>query len=223
MKGENRVYKRAASLVKHFALALLMSVLPVYGYAQFDRLDKYPDVPADYNGAFMDCVSGYVSGVVKSIYGQYFGQITRDGDIYGYGTFYTDQDGQVLGQFRKGNLVMGIKMGNQTAKVGTSDHFVAYDLYTGEALYIEKGGQRYALSADFKTINHFVSINYKNGDRYIGETVNGQREGYGIYYYTNGNYYYGQYRNNKREGYGAMFKTDNKIVLQYWDKSETEE
>lgn len=205
------------------ALLLTLFIFSAKANAQFDRLEKYPNVPADYNGAFMDCVSGYVSGVVKSIYGQYFGQITREGDIYGYGTFYTDQDGEVFGQFRKGNLIFGIKMGSQTAKVGSSDHFIAYDLYTGDALYIQKNGKRYELSADFKDNNHFVAINYKNGDKYIGETVKGQRDGYGIYYYTNGNYYYGQYKNNNRDGYGAMFKTDNNITLQFWDTSTNDE
>ncbi len=188
--------------------------------AQFSKLDKYPMVPSDYNGAFFDCVSGYVAGVAKSMYGQYFGQITQGGDIYGYGTFYTDQDGEIIGQYRKGNLIFGIKMGSQTAKVGAEEHYIAYDLHTGDPLYIIKEGQKYLLPADYKDTYRFESLTYKNGDKYVGETVNGKREGYGIYYYANGNYYYGSYKNNERKGYGALFKTDNKITLQYWEEKK---
>ena len=61
-----------------------------------------------------------------------------------------------------------------------------------------------------------MSLTYQNGDRYIGETVDGKRDGYGLYYYAEGNYYYGQYANNKRRGYGALFRSDNSISLQFW-------
>ena len=55
----------------------------------------------------------------------------------------------------------------------------------------------------------------------MGETVNGKREGVGLYYYNNGNYYYGRYKNNDRQGFGAMFYTNNTLTIQYW-KSEDE-
>ena len=61
-----------------------------------------------------------------------------------------------------------------------------------------------------------MSLTYQNGDRYVGEIVNGKRDGYGIYYYAEGNYYYGQYKDNRRRGYGALFRTDNSISLQFW-------
>jgi hypothetical protein len=50
----------------------------------------------------------------------------------------------------------------------------------------------------------------------VGETVDGKRSGYGIYYYSNGNYYYGKYLNDERKGHGAMFRTDSSIALQCW-------
>lgn len=185
--------------------------------AQFAKLERYPDIPADYHATFVDCVKGYISGVVKSMYGQYFGQVTKGGDIYGYGSFYTDQDGVVYGEFRNGNLLFGIKMGNRIVKVGTSDHYSVYDLTTGELLYIIKNEQKYLPDAEAKSKYKFLSLNYQNGDKFVGECIDGKREGYGIYFYSNGNYYYGGYRDNKPVGYGALFKTNNHITIQYWD------
>ncbi len=47
-------------------------------------------------------------------------------------------------------------------------------------------------------------IKFKDG-RYIGEVVNGIREGKGIYYYNNGDRYEGEWRNDKREGKGIDY------------------
>ena len=41
-------------------------------------------------------------------------------------------------------------------------------------------------------------IRYNDG-RYVGQVVNGLREGKGIYYYPNGDRYEGEWRNDKRE------------------------
>lgn len=86
-------------------------------HAQFVRLEKYPTIPVEYEAAFVDQVTNYVSGVVKSLYGQYFGQLSPEGNIYGYGSFYTDMDGEVYGLYRNGDLAFGIKKGADIAKV----------------------------------------------------------------------------------------------------------
>lgn len=198
-------------------LTLLLSMaLPMTLHAQFARLDKYPQIPAQYDAAFVDYVKGFASGIAKTSYGQYFGQITRDKNIYGFGAYYTDQDGVVYGQYRLGDFLLGIKMGVRTAKVGSNDHYICYDLTTGDPQYIMKDGGKYSLPADYGKTYRFESLNYQNGDRYVGETVNGKRDGIGIYYYSNGNYYYGRYKNNERLGFGAMFFTNNTITIQYW-------
>ena len=189
--------------------------------AQFARLEKYPNIPGQYDAAFVDYVKDFASGVAKSSFGQYFGQITRERNIYGFGAYYTDNDGVIYGQYRLGNFLFGIKMGTQVAKVGTNDHYVCYDLTTGDPLYIMKDGDKYALPADYEKTYRFESLTYQNGDKYVGETVNGKREGVGLYYYNNGNYYYGRYKNNDRQGFGAMFYTNNTLTIQYW-KSEDE-
>ena len=205
---------------KFFALLLGMA-LPMTLHAQFARLEKYPQIPTQYDATFVDYVKNFASGIAKTSYGQYFGQITRDKNIYGFGAYYTDQDGVVYGQYRLGDFLFGIKMGVSTAKVGTNDHYICYDLTTGDPLYIMKDGGKYTLPADYGKTYRFESLNYQNGDRYVGETVGGKRDGVGIYYYSNGNYYYGRYQDNVRQGFGAMFFTNNTITIQYW-KGEDE-
>ena len=190
-------------------------------HAQFARLDRYPNIPSQYDAAFVDHVKNFAGGVAKSSYGQYFGQITKDKNVYGFGAYYTDADGIIYGQYRLGNFLFGIKMGVQNAKVGSNEHYICYDLTTGDPLYIMKDGDKYKLSADYVKTYRFESLTYQNGDKYVGETVNGKRDGVGIYYYNNGNYSYGRYKDNKRMGFGAMFFTNNTITIQYW-KGEDE-
>ena len=50
-------------------------------------------------------------------------------------------------------------------------------------------------------INSNQELNLNSG-RYIGNVVNGLREGKGIMYYKNGDRYEGDWKNNKREGKG---------------------
>ncbi|MCQ2258611.1 MAG: hypothetical protein MJZ41_11570 [Bacteroidaceae bacterium] len=209
-------------IYKLFTLICVVQLMFVQtAKAQFARLDKYPDIPTQYDAAFVDHVKNFASGVAKTSYGQYFGQITKEKNVYGFGAYYTDQDGIIYGQYRLGNFLFGIKMGTQTAKVGTNDHYICYDLTTGDPVYIFKNGDKYKLPADYSATYRFESLTYQNGDKYVGETVKGKREGLGIYYYSNGDYYYGKYKDNVQRGYGALFFTDNTMKIQYW-KGEDE-
>lgn len=188
--------------------------------AQFARLDRHPNVPMAYEAAFVDAVKGHFGNAIHSAYGQYFGQVDSHADIYGYGTFFTDQDGEVYGQFRRGEFVMGVKLNTQTAKVGSAAHYAVYDLMTGQMLYIVYNGDKYKPDAQALQTWKFMKIQYKNGAKYVGETVDGKRDGYGIYYYANGDYYYGRYEKGRVVGYGAMFRTNNTIVLQDWTEAK---
>jgi hypothetical protein len=78
--------------MKKIILLMLGATLTLSLHAQFARLDKYPQIPGQYDAAFVDYVRDFASGVAKSSYGQYFGQITRERNIYGFGAYYTDND-----------------------------------------------------------------------------------------------------------------------------------
>ena len=53
-------------------------------------------------------------------------------------------------------------------------------------------------------INNHQEIELVNG-RYVGQVVNGLREGKGIEYYNSGNRYEGDFRNDKKEGKGIYY------------------
>ena len=47
--------------------------------------------------------------------------------------------------------------------------------------------------------------NYPNGEKYVGQIINGLREGKGTYYFKTGNRYEGDFRNGKFEGKGIYY------------------
>ncbi len=186
--------------------------------AQFAKLDRYPQIPEAYDIFFVETVRDFATNVLHSNYGQYFGQFTPDGEAFGYGVFYTDPDGMIIGQFYKGELLQGIRMGSETVQVGSTSHYTVYDLKTAEVECIMKDGNRYLPDAERKEQWKYVQMKYANGAKYVGETVNGKRDGFGIYYYADGDYYFGRFADDKPVGYGATFKTDNRVLIQHWDK-----
>ena len=61
---------------------------------------------------------------------------------------------------------------------------------------------------DINNINNQQELKgIKNGYnwRYIGQVVNGLREGKGIYYWNNGDRYEGEWKNGKMEGKGIYY------------------
>ena len=59
-------------------------------------------------------------------------------------------------------------------------------------------------------INNQQELKGKNW-RYVGQVVNGLREGKGIEYYNDGNRYEGDFRNGKREGKGIYYHKNGNI------------
>ena len=58
-------------------------------------------------------------------------------------------------------------------------------------------------------------IVYKDG-KYIGQILNGLREGRGIYYYKNGDRYEGFWKNNKKDGKGIYYYNDGNRYEGEW-------
>jgi hypothetical protein len=55
-------------------------------------------------------------------------------------------------------------------------------------------------------VSNSALMEYSNGEKYIGETSNGLRDGYGTYYYHNGEKYEGHWLKNTKNG---NYKIDN--------------
>ena len=65
-----------------------------------------------------------------------------------------------------------------------------------------------------------ASMNYSNGDTYVGKIKNGKYHGVGKYTYQNGSYYEGQWKNGLEHGQG-IFEVPG--VMKYdgnWDEGE---
>ena len=168
---------------------------------------------------FNDVAAECVTCLVNTANGQYWGQ-SRDGVLYGYGIFINNNGSQWVGQYRDGECIFGILMDDKTANVGSKTFYSLYDLTTGELLRIQTPDGVSAPDAAAAKAYRFESMTYANGDRYVGETWNGERHGYGIYYWNDGRFWYGQYRHNVRCGYGAQFDLDNKIFIGKWFDNE---
>jgi hypothetical protein len=203
--------------MKKSVLIVLLAMATFSVKAQYAKIDKYPYISEDYEAVFVDVVRNFASKVMNGASGQYFGQYTPEGEAYGFGTLYTDQNGIAVGAYRNGSLLFGIRSGLQLAKVGTEQHYVVYDLVTSECLYVMMNGVKCPPDAANKEAWKYVQIKYGNGAKYVGETVNGKRDGYGIYYFADGDYFYGHFVNDRPLGYGALFKTNNHVVIQYWE------
>jgi MORN repeat len=60
------------------------------------------------------------------------------------------------------------------------------------------------------------TLTYANGDVYVGETVNGKRQGEGVYTYKDGRRYTGAWQDDKRQGQGTMtFPNGDKYVGEF--------
>ena len=59
----------------------------------------------------------------------------------------------------------------------------------------------------FNDIMNNKELKYNNG-RYVGQVVNGKKDGKGIYYYNEGDIYEGERRNGKKEGKGIYYLKD---------------
>ncbi len=199
--------------------SLLLSVV----VAAQQNAEFYPRMCDELQAVFCDYVSSDAeTKYISSAHGQYIGQFI-DNKIYGWGYFLSNDGSQTFGQYRDGKHLFGITQTYSTARVGSEEHFVEYDLETGGVLRIHtKEGDKkpskdyYDKIASGKPYNGFYKIKYKNGDVYYGETYGGRRHGYGVYYWTNGDFWYGEYRDGYRQGYGALFKTDKKVFYGKW-------
>jgi hypothetical protein len=62
----------------------------------------------------------------------------------------------------------------------------------------------------------FESVEYSNGDMYLGETYKGYLHGLGIFFWANGAAWYGEWKDGKRDGTGIEFLRDGSIKTGRW-------
>ena len=140
--------------------------------------------------------------------------------LYGYGQYITDDGNIIIGKFRQGELIQGISLGKDNVIVGNKNFYCSYSLTTGKLEYIYNNGTKQISQPDDIKDYTFMSQDFANGDKFIGELYKGKRHGLGIYYYADGGLWYGCFNNDIRNGFGAWFKADNDLVIGLWDGEE---
>ena len=85
-----------------------------------------------------------------------------------------------------------------------SENGVEYNRNTGKP-YMLLRPYSYEIEAKEYPGQIFERTNYTNGNKYWGETYNGQRHGYGIHIWENGDMWFGPWKDGERNGYGAYF------------------
>ena len=187
-----------------------------------EEIKFYPEMCDALQAVFCDYAER--EGEVKYISsrdGQYIGNLINN-NIYGWGYFLSNNGAQTFGQYCNGKHLFGITLTGEMARVGTEEHFVEYDVVTGNIMRVHTtaGDLRiaapYVPTATEPAAYTFKQVKYDNGDAYYGEMYNGRRHGYGVYYWANGDFWYGKYENGYRQGYGALFKPDRRIYFGKW-------
>lgn len=202
-----------------FALLFLFA-LPL---AAQEKVKLYDDMCDPLQAVFCDYVRecSQTSHIANAA-GEYVGTLI-DHKFYGWGLFLSSAGIQSYGQYRGGKLLFGLLINSEVARVGSDEHYVMYDLATGEIirLYTNEGYLPLAYplvaSPDGEPSPYsFKKETYRNGDVYIGEFYNGRRHGYGVYRWANGDLWYGNYRGGYRDGYGMLVKPDRHVYYGKW-------
>ena len=143
----------------------------------------------------------------------YFGEF-KDDNMNGAGIYITGEGFQIL------NCEYGIYYSGRFSDNLKSGTGYCYDelgnlLYNGEfaddkpvSEYPDKSVQ----NASYK----FEALDYDNNGKYIGSTVNGQRNGLGVYFWENGDMWFGNWENGQRNGYGIHISFSQTVTTGTW-------
>lgn len=112
-----------------------------------------------------------------------------------------------------GNWRNGSKYGNGTC----------YDKYGNLIYYGDFSSDRpkgaYPIKGSYSSYK-FECIEYTDGSKYVGETKDGKRHGYGIYIWKNGDAWYGPWEDGIRNGYGLeLYYNGNMKYGKWWSDS----
>lgn len=203
-------------------VALLCAVLGLTVSAQ-EHVKLYDEMCDPLQAVFCDYVRNEsLQNFLSSGAGQYTGTLIG-GKIYGWGFFLAADGTRSFGQFRNGKNIFGISITDRIAKVGGENHYVVYDLATGNIirLFSREGNARLVyplVPTEENPVSpySFKKETYDNGDIYVGEFYNGKRHGYGVCYFANGDIWYGRYEDGYRNGYGMLVTPDHRVSYGKW-------
>jgi hypothetical protein len=169
---------------------------------------RYPEIPEHTVKQLLDSLNPLFQET-NEVSSKYVGQ-TKNNRPHGFG-IKKDASGQTeIALWKNGDIFIGISRLNDTIRIisGGKEHSIQY--LHGKIL--TPGQPDVDISEDVRKTYQYQIISYSNGDRYEGETVDGIRDGYGIYYWKNRRYWFGKWKNGRRNGYGAIFDKNNQFL-----------
>jgi hypothetical protein len=130
------------------------------------------------------------------------------GKMSGLG-MYMIPDGYSIGYCENGQYYVG-EWGNDR-RTGQG---ACYDEY-GNLIYYGKfmnnaPTESYPSEGDYSEWK-FECQEFSNGDKYVGETKKGKKDGQGIHLFSNGDMWYGSWKGDTRSGKGILIKYDGSI------------
>ena len=143
--------------------------------------------------------------------GMYFGDL-REKNRNGYGIDIAPDGNDIVNcpgcKYYAGNWANGEKNG-----VGACYDAAGKMLYIGE---FKDGRPAHAYpSTGDNAAYRFEILNY-DGGKYIGETFNGRRDGYGVYIWKTGDFWFGGWKDGARSGAGLYIYNNGNLLTGTW-------
>ena len=155
-----------------------------------------------YRGQLNNGRNGYGSYWWKDDDDMFFGQY-QGGDRDGYGIYMIGMDGHNIYNCKNCMYYVGSWSKNKKSGKGTCYDKFGNLIYYGE-FKDDKPVDDYPMTDKYKSYK-FECIEYDNGNKYVGETKDGKRHGYGIFLWTDGSSWYGRWEDGSRAGRGIYF------------------
>ena len=87
--------------------------------------------------------------------------------------------------------------------------------YADDSSAFRDARRRFDLFWDDDHVTGYVEVEYSNGDHYIGNLVEGVRQGQGDLYYADGHNYSGYFDHGMYHGYGKLHRYDAEVIAQW--------
>ena len=206
-----------------YLLISLISLFSFVAHAQQNSAKLYDEMCDQLQAVFCDYVKKDATlKLISNTQGDYLGTLI-DNALYGWGYYLSANGSKSFGQYRNGELLFGLVLSEDVAKIGSKENYVVYNLYTGDIMRLHTTEGDISLSYPYITTKDgvrspysFKKETYANGDIFYGEFYNGKRHGYGVYCWTNGDMWYGHYKDGYRNGYGMLIKPGKMIYYGKW-------
>jgi hypothetical protein len=65
----------------------------------------------------------------------------------------------------------------------------------------------------------FQTLNTTGADKYVGQTYNGERHGFGVYAWISGEFWIGNWKDGARAGQGIDIASNGSVTTGYWDNN----